>query len=73
MPRYDYVCPVDGEEREMSILYQNIDTFVVRCQQGHPMRRLLPHQTPFHFRGKFSPEYWGYKEKRSDGLTPLAE
>ena len=73
MPRYDFVCDVDGEELEKSILYQNVDTFVVRCRQGHPMRRRLPHHIPTHFRGKFNPEYWGYNEKRSDGLTPLAE
>ncbi len=72
MPRFDFLCDVDGEIKEVSIRIADVDTTVVKCQQGHQMRRLFT-AAPFHFRGKFSPEYWGYTEKRDDGLTPLAE
>ena len=72
MPRYDFKCDVDGEVREETMPASMRDDVVMVCSQGHLMRRMIP-AIGFQFKGKFSPEYWGYNEKRSDGLTPLAE
>ncbi len=72
MPTYDFRCDVDGEVVEEAIPVSLRDDVDVICSHGHPMRRLFA-PVGFQFRGKFSPEYWGYTEKRSDGLTPLAE
>lgn len=71
MPAYDFVCDVDGEAQEARLPVDARDTPVL-CAQGHRMRRVIP-PVGFQLRGKFSPEYWGYKESRDDGLTPLAE
>ena len=72
MPRYDFVCDIDNEEREVSIRIANLDTSAVKCQQGHTMRRVF-FAAGFVMAGKFAPFYWGYDKVRNDGLTPLAE
>ncbi len=72
MPTYDFKCDVDGEVREEAVSSSLRNVMVITCSHGHPMRRVIP-AVGFQFKGKFSPEYWGYNEKRSDGLTPLAE
>ena len=72
MPSYDFKCDVDGEVREESLPVAMRDEVLFTCSHGHAMRRMIP-SIGFQFRGKFNPEYWGYDEKRSDGLTPLAE
>ncbi len=72
MPTYDFICDVDSEVREESLPVAMRDEVLFTCSHGHPMRRQIP-AVGFQFRGAFSPEYWGYDEKRNDGLTPLAE
>ena len=72
MPRYDFKCDVDGEVIEETMPSAMRDDIVITCSQGHPMKR-MPSAVGFQFKGKFSPEYWGYDERRNDGLTPLAE
>ena len=72
MPAYDFLCDVDGEVREETVSSSLRNVVVITCSHGHLMRRVIP-VIGFQLRGKFSPEYWGYNEKRSDGLTPLAE
>jgi len=72
MPAYDFKCDVDGEVREETLPSSMRNDVALTCSHGHPMRRTIP-AIGFQFRGKFSPEYWGYTEKRDDGLTPLAE
>ena len=71
MPTYAFKCDVDGETAEERLPVALRDAEII-CKHGHPMRRLFT-PTAFQFGGKFSPEYWGYTEKRNDGLTPLAE
>ena len=72
MPRYDFICDVDGEVREESVSIKDLDAYRLECRQGHTMRRVF-FAARFVMAGKFAPFYWGYDKVRNDGLTPLAE
>ena len=72
MPTYPFKCDVCLEKTEETLPTRMRDEVEILCSKGHRMRRAFS-AVGFLMMGKFSPEYWGYTEKRSDGLTPLAE